>query len=88
MSASEVTTPQKVCEDMIALLPDESFLKLKEKNVVMLDIASKAGEYAIAICNRCKSLGVEISMIKDSILSIPTSSVAYEFTRRIYEVLG
>lgn len=88
LSVSEVTTPQKVCEDMIALWPNESFLKLKEKNVVMLDIASKAGEYAIAICNRCKSLGVEISMIKDSILSIPTSSVAYEFTRRIYEVLG
>ncbi len=88
LSASEVTTPQNVCDKMIALLPDESFLKLKEKNVVMLDIASKAGEYAIAICNRYKSLGIEISMIKDSILSIPTSSVAYEFTCRIYEVLG
>lgn len=88
LSASEVTTPQNVCDKMIALLPDESFLKLKEKNVAMLDIASKAGEYAIAICNRYKSLGIEISMIKDSILSIPTSSVAYEFTCRIYEVLG
>lgn len=88
LSVSEVTTPQNVCDKMIALLPDESFLKLKEKNVVMLDIASKAGEYAIAICNRYKSLGIEISMIKDSILSIPTSSVAYEFTCRIYEVLG
>lgn len=88
LSASEVTTPQNVCDKMIALLPDESFLKLKEKNVVMLDIASKAGEYAIAICNRYKSLGIKISMIKDSILSIPTSSVAYEFTCRIYEVLG
>ena len=88
LSASEVTTPQKVCEDMIALLPDESFEKLKEKNVVMLDIASKAGEYAIAICNRCKQLNIDISLIENSILSIPTSKVAYEFTRRIYEVLG
>lgn len=88
LSASEVTTPQKVCEDMIALLPDESFTKIKEKDVVMLDIASKAGEYAIAICNRCKQLDIDISLIKNSILSIPTSKVAYEFTRRIYEVLG
>lgn len=88
LSASEVTTPQKVCEDMIALLPDESFTKLKEKDVVMLDIASKAGEYAIAICNRCKQLNIDISLIENSILSIPTSKVAYEFTRRIYEVLG
>lgn len=88
LSVSEVTTPQKVCEDMIALLPDESFTKLKEKDVVMLDIASKAGEYAIAICNRCKQLNIDISLIENSILSIPTSKVAYEFTRRIYEVLG
>ncbi len=88
LSASEVTTPQKVCEDMISLLPDESFTKLKEKGIVMLDIASKAGEYAIAICNRCKQLDIDISLIENSILSIPTSKVAYEFTRRIYEVLG
>ncbi|WP_301082292.1 Eco57I restriction-modification methylase domain-containing protein [Thomasclavelia cocleata] len=88
LSASEVTTSQKVCEDMIALLPDESFTKLKEKDVVMLDIASKAGEYTFAICNRCKALNIDILAIKSSILSIPTSSVAYEFTRKVYEVLG
>lgn len=88
LSASEVTTPQKVCDDMIRLLPDKSFVKLKKKNVVMLDIASKAGEYAISIYNRCKQLNIDISLIRKSILSIPTSKVAYEFIHRIYEVLG
>lgn len=84
LSESEIATPANICRSMIDLIPDESFLKLKEKKGVMLDIASKAGEFAIAICKRCESLGIH----KDSILSIPTSKVAYEFTRRIYEVLG
>lgn len=87
LSESEIATPANICEEMINLLSDESFKKLKEKNVVMLDIASKAGEFAIAICNKCKKLGIDISSIRSSILSIPTSSVAYEFTRRIYDIL-
>lgn len=88
LSESEIATPANICKDMVNLLPKESFEKLKEKNVVMLDIASKYGEFAVAIYNRCKDLGIDIPLIRDSILSIPTSSVAYEFTRRIYEVLG
>lgn len=88
LSASEITTPQKVCEDMIALLPDSSFTNIQNPKTAILDIASKAGEYAIAICTRCKKLGINIDSVKNSILAIPTSGVAYEFTRRIYEVLG
>ena len=88
LSASEITTPQKVCEDMVALLPDSSFTNIQNPKTAILDIASKAGEYSIAICNRCKKLGISIDSVKNSILAIPTSGVAYEFTRRIYEVLG
>ena len=88
LSASEITTPQKVCEDMVALLPDSSFANIQNPKTAILDIASKAGEYSIAICNRCKKLGISIDSVKNSILAIPTSGVAYEFTRRIYEVLG
>ncbi len=88
LSESEITTPAKICDDMIALLPDACLLNITDANHVILDIASKAGEFPIAICKRCELLGIDIAKIKDSILAIPTSSVAYEFTRKIYELLG
>lgn len=87
-SESEVPTPINVCDDMINLIPDDAFLALRKKNNAMLDIASKAGEFAIAICKRCAKLGIKIETIKDSVLAIPTSSIAYEFTRKVYEFLG
>lgn len=88
LSVSEITTPEKVCSDMVALLPLSCFKSIINENHVILDIASKSGEYAIAICHKCIELGIDISQVKDSILSIPTSSIAYEFNRKIYEVLG
>lgn len=88
LSTSEVTTPKKICEDMIELLPNECFENIRNRNRLMLDIGSKAGEYAIAICKKCDELNIPRSEIANSIVSIPTSTVAYEFTRKIYEVLG
>lgn len=87
-SESEVPTPINVCDDMVGLIPDKAFFALRKKNNAMLDIASKAGEFAIAICKKCEKLKIDIGSIKDSVLAIPTSSIAYEFTRRVYEFLG
>ena len=52
------------------------------KDAKFLDIASKEGEFAYAIL---QEFGSEY---KDKIYSIPTSSIAYEFTRKVYESLG
>lgn len=86
-SESEIPTPLNVCRDMIAMIPDDAFGKLARPEYKMLDIASKSGEFAIAICERCMTLGIDKGSITDSILSIPTSSVAYEFTHKIYDIL-
>lgn len=86
ISESEVTTPDNVAADMISLISDECFLDLPNGRI--LDIASKMGEFAIAIVHRCNSMGISTDSIKDKIMSIPTSSIAYEFTRKVYEVLG
>ena len=59
---------------------------IKPQNKI-LDIASKMGEFAIAIWRRCNNLGIDIHEIQNSILSIPTSQVAYEFTRKVYRIL-
>lgn len=88
LSESEIPTPLNIANDMIELLPDKCFYNLSQEDVVILDIASKIGEFAIAICERANKLGIDFRKIKSSVLSIPTSTVAYEFTRKIYSVLG
>ncbi len=88
MSESEVVTPSKVCEEMVGLLPEESLKEIVSNQDKLLDIASKSGEYAVALYNRLTSeLGYSHEDVKDIIYSIPTSSMAYEFTKRFYEIL-
>ncbi|MGL4862620.1 MAG: Eco57I restriction-modification methylase domain-containing protein [Cetobacterium sp.] len=88
LSESEVPTPLTIATDMVELLQNETFNNLLNDNTMILDIASKIGEFAIAICKKIKSLDIDFNSIKSSILTIPTSTIAYEFTRKIYAVLG
>lgn len=88
MSESEVITPSNVCNEMVALLPEKDLREIVDNQDKLLDIASKSGEYAVAIYERLTSeLGYSHEDVKDIIYSIPTSSIAYEFTRRFYEIL-
>ena len=88
LSSSEITTPTEICIKMIDLLPDSCISNLMLPRHKILDIASKSGEFAIAILHRCRKLNIAPKKVKDAILSIPTSGVAYEFTRKVYELLG
>ena len=53
-----------------------------------LDINSKMGEFAAALCRRYYKMGIKQEEYSRHIYSIPSSSHAYEFTRKIYEILG
>ena len=89
MSESEVITPSKVCDEMVALLPDEGLREIVDKQDKLLDIASKSGEYAVSLYKRLTfELGCSHEDVQDIIYSIPTSSIAYEFTRKFYEILN
>lgn len=88
LGESEVVTPEKITTEMVGLLPDEFFNNCIENNIPILDIASKEAEFAIAIYERFLNLGYSLEDFKDLIYSIPTSNITYEFTRKIYEVLG
>lgn len=88
MSESEVITPSKLCDEMVDLLPEEGLRDIVSNQDKILDIASKSGEYAVSLYKRLTSqLGYSHEKVKDIIYSIPTSSIAYEFTRRFYEIL-
>lgn len=87
LSEGEITTPLSAAKAMIDMLPDDCFRTL-DKNHKILDIASKMGEFTIAVYLKCMQLGIAPEDIADCIEAIPTSSAAYEFTRKIYEILG
>lgn len=89
MSESEVITPSNICDDMVALLPEDGLRECLEKQYKFLDVASKSGEYAVALYKRLISeMKYLHDDVKNMIYSIPTSSIAYEFTRRFYEILN
>ena len=81
MSISEIVTPQKVASNMIELLPNDCFYGDSK----ILDIASKQGEFACALYKKYIALGNEAG--KKNIHAIPTSSMGYEFTRKVFELL-
>lgn len=78
LSTSEVVTPTWVADKMVAYLPANRI----KKGTRILDIASKQGEFANALF---KAFG---NKIKNTIYSLPTSPLTYEFTRKVYELLG
>lgn len=80
LSDSEIVTPAKVADEMVAILPFEELDN--KKDAKFLDIASKQGEFAIALYKRFGE------KVKTNLYAIPTSTLAYEFTRKIYTLLG
>lgn len=80
LSDSEIVTPAKVADEMVAILPFEELNN--KKGAKFLDIASKQGEFSIALYKRFGE------KVKANLYAIPTSTLAYEFTRKIYTLLG
>ena len=83
-----VVTPSNICDDMVSLIPDETYTALSQTNGKVLDIAGTAGEYAVALYKKMCALGISEDVVKNSIYTIPKSSVCYELTRKLYEMLG
>lgn len=88
LGESEVITPKHICNDMIGMISDDDLRLVIDSGKKLLDIAGKAGEFALAICEKYFELGYDITALYNAIYTIPTSGITYEFTRMIYEILG
>lgn len=88
LGESEVITPRNICNDMVGLIPEDGLKAVLERGHKILDIAGKAGEFALALCDRYGKLGYSVEALRDTIDTIPTSGLTYEFTRMVYEILG
>ena len=83
-----VITPSNICDDMVNLFPDDFIREVAEKHGRILDIAGTSGEYAVALYKKLTALGIDKTIIENMIFTIPKSSVCYELTRKLYEMLG
>lgn len=89
MSESEIITPAKVCDEMVNLLSQDKIKEIINKKEKFLDMATKSGEYIVALYKKLNlELGYSHKEIKDILYSIPTSPIAYEFTRKFYQILN
>ena len=88
LGESEVITPKHICKDMINMIDDADLRAVMDSGNKVLDIAGKAGEFALAVFEKYIALGYDKEALKDAIYTIPTSGITYEFTRMIYEILG
>jgi len=77
LSDSEIVTPEIVTDKMMNSLPVDAI----NETTLLLDIASKQGEFVYATY---KKFGKEVA---NNFYSIPTSKIAYEFTRKVYKLL-
>lgn len=87
LGESEVITPKHICKDMIDMIDDADLRAVMDSGNKVLDIAGKAGEFALAVFEKYIALGYDKKALKDAIYTIPTSGITYEFTRMIYEIL-
>lgn len=90
LSESEIRTPAWLCKEVIDHFSAEHLISSVATGGKILDIASKFGEFSLALYQRLLSpdVGLDIELVKSAIYAIPTSTVAYEFTRRIFEIAG
>lgn len=87
LSQSEIITPISVCKNMYNLITTEQLLNICNNNGKILDISSKMGEFSIGLYEVLIENGLDNNKFSNIMYSIPTSSIAYEFTRKIYEIL-
>lgn len=77
LSSSEIVTSQPIVKEMVDLLPEEAVSSTSK----ILDIASKQGEFVRALYLK---YGADIGR---NVYSIPTSSISYELTLKVYRLL-
>lgn len=83
-----VTTPANICDEMVALLPDDCWDAVSTQGAKILDIAATSGEFAMALTKRMADFGIDKSVIADSIYTIPKSKLCYELIYKVYRMLG
>ena len=88
LGENEIVTPQEIADEMTSLVGVENYKRIVANKERIIDIASKKGEFAVSIVKLFDRIKIDRKLYNNAIYSIATSKVAYEFTRKVYELLG
>ena len=88
LGASEVITPAEIAKMMVGEFADELMFDAVGSKSRIVELSAETGEFAIALANRFKEIGVFVDEIRPVVCAIPASPLAYECTRKVYELLG
>lgn len=78
LSPAEIVTPMYMAKEMVDILSESDI----NEHTKILDFASKQGEFTNALYAKYGD------KVKKHIYTFSTSSIAYEFTRKVYALLG
>lgn len=88
ISESEVFTPRHITElmtdDLFAEMDLSDFNKHPKK---FIDLASKSGIYLLVLFEKLLESDVNIDIARKSLYAVTTSPIAYEFTRKVFELM-
>ena len=88
LGASEVITPAEIAKMMVDEFADDLMFDAVGSKSRIVELSAETGEFAIALVNRFKEIGVFVDEISPVICAIPASTLAYECTKKVYELLG
>ena len=88
LGSSEIITPSNIADLMISKIDDNRLFDIIGSKSRIVELSSEIGEFAIALVKRFEELGVFVSEARQSICSLPASPLAYELTKKVYELLG
>ena len=88
LGESEVITPAKVAKLMIDKFGEDFLFDIIGKQSRIIELSSETGEFAIALVKRFEDMGIFIDEARCVICAVPASPLAYELTKKVYELLG
>lgn len=88
ISENEIFTPNDLATITVErLFSDANLYDFNNNPKRIIDITSKSGIYLVLICIKLRNLGVSEEKIKQNLFAVTTSTIAYEFTRKAFELL-
>jgi hypothetical protein len=88
LSPTEFFTPLHIARDMIdCFCTAEYWKKYRETPEYVLDFSSKSAVFLVAFYQAAHENDIPKAMVGDKLYAIPTSPIAYEFTRAVYEIM-
>ena len=88
LGESEVITPANVAKLMIDKFGENVLFDIIGKQSRIVELSAETGEFAIALVERFEEMGIFIDEARRVICAVPASPLAYELTKKVYELLG